>query len=215
MDGHFLIGAEAVTTTETFRAYDPSTGETIAPDFAISTPAHVARACTLADAAFDAFRETTPEARATFLEAIATRIEAIDGLVERAMQESGLPRARLEGERGRTTGQLRLFARVLRQGRWAGVTIDSALPDRAPMPRADLRQRRIAVGPVAVFGAYLPVALGIYAAGLRSPRFARVAGHAVAQAASRARLDPGEVEDVILGCALQQGTTGGIYRRRI
>ena len=69
------------------------------------------------------------------------------------MAESGLPRARLEGERGRTTGQLRLFAQLLRDGRWAGVVIDPAVPDRRPLPRSDLRQRRIAVGPVAVFGA--------------------------------------------------------------
>ena len=137
-----------------FRGRNPATGEEMEPAFAVSTANDVARACLLADAAFDAYRETTPDARASFLEAIATRIEALgDALVERAMAESGLPQARLTGERGRTTGQLRLFATALRQGRWAGVTIDTALPDRQPLPRSDLRQRRIAVGPVAVFGA--------------------------------------------------------------
>ena len=154
MDGSFLIGAKTVTTDTTFRAYDPTTGETIAPDFSTSTPEHVAEACALAAAAFDTYREIDPEQRAAFLEAIATNIEALgDELVARAIQESGLPRPRLEGERGRTTGQLRLFAKTLRQGRWAGVTMDTPLPDRKPMPRSDLRQRRIAVGPVAVFGA--------------------------------------------------------------
>jgi alpha-ketoglutaric semialdehyde dehydrogenase len=137
-----------------FRAINPTTGEKIGPDFAIATPADVAEACAAADAAFDTFRELDPETRAQFLETVAEKIEALGAdLVQRAMAESGLPEARLTGERGRTTGQLRLFARVLREGHWAGVTLDPALPDRQPLPRADLRQRKIAVGPVAVFGA--------------------------------------------------------------
>ncbi|OBX34068.1 alpha-ketoglutaric semialdehyde dehydrogenase [Halomonas elongata] len=69
------------------------------------------------------------------------------------MAESGLPQARIQGERGRTCGQLRLFASVVRAGEWLDVRIDPALPDRQPMPRVDLRQRHVALGPVAVFGA--------------------------------------------------------------
>jgi len=154
MHGGFIIGQDMVTTPDTFQGRNPATGEAIEGAFSVATPEHVARACELADAAFDAFRETTPEARATFLDAVAAKIEGIgDQLIVTAMAESGLPRPRLEGERGRTAGQLRLFAKLLRQGRWAGVTIDTALPDRTPLPRSDLRQRRIAVGPVAVFGA--------------------------------------------------------------
>ncbi|WP_452039075.1 aldehyde dehydrogenase family protein, partial [Aidingimonas halophila] len=92
--------------------------------------------------------------RATFLETIASEIEAIgDQLTERGVAETGLPEARLQGERGRTCGQLRLFANVVRAGEWLDVRIDPALPDREPMPRVDLRQRHIALGPVAVFGA--------------------------------------------------------------
>ncbi|BCA61849.1 2,5-dioxovalerate dehydrogenase [Sphingomonas sp. HMP9] len=154
MDGTFPIGARAVSSDVTFLAIDPSTDAKIEPAFAVSSEADVAEACTLAEAAFDIFRETDPETRATFLETIADEIEAIhEPLVARAIQESGLPRPRLEGERGRTTGQLRLFAKHLRAGTWASVIIDEAQPDRKPAPRADLRQRRIAVGPVAVFGA--------------------------------------------------------------
>jgi len=154
MDGSFLIGARAVTSDTTFEGIDPATNDTLDTAFAVSSPENVAEACALADAAFDAFRETDPADRATFLETIASEIEAIgEELVARAILESGLPRPRLEGERGRTTGQLRMFAKLLRQGRYTQVTIDSALPDRTPLPRSDLRQRRIAVGPVAVFGA--------------------------------------------------------------
>jgi alpha-ketoglutaric semialdehyde dehydrogenase len=69
------------------------------------------------------------------------------------MAETGLPRPRIEGERARTVGQLRLFASVVRDGSYVAARIDPALPDRKPLPRPDLRLRRIAVGPVAVFGA--------------------------------------------------------------
>ncbi|MFH4339060.1 aldehyde dehydrogenase (NADP(+)), partial [Acinetobacter baumannii] len=68
-------------------------------------------------------------------------------------QETALPEARIRGERGRTTGQLRLFAQVLRRGDYLGARIDLALPERQPLPRPDLRQYKIGVGPVAVFGA--------------------------------------------------------------
>jgi alpha-ketoglutaric semialdehyde dehydrogenase len=133
---------------------DPSTGRTLEPVFAVSSLAEVAEACRHAAAAFDTYRELTPEARATFLETIATRLEARgEDLIARAIAESGLPRPRLTGELGRTTGQLRMFARVVREGNWAGVTMDRPLPDRRPLPRPDLRQRKIALGPVAVFGA--------------------------------------------------------------
>jgi len=154
MDGRFLIAGERVATGATFEGYDPAAGAPIGPAFEISRVEDVARACEAAAAAFDGFRETSPEMRAVLLETIADEIEALgDALIERAMLESGLPQARLIGERGRTMGQLRLFASVLRAGRWAGVVIDRALPERQPLPRSDLRQRKIAVGPVAVFGA--------------------------------------------------------------
>jgi len=152
--GEILIGAEQVRTGDGFAAVDPSTGQMLAPTFSAAGAAEVERACALAWAAFDTYRETSLDARAGFLEAVAEAILAIgDPLIERAMQESGLPRARLEGERGRTVGQLRLFADVVRRGDFLGVRIDPALPDRTPLPRSDIRLRKIALGPVAVFGA--------------------------------------------------------------
>src|SRR3546814_10380949 len=126
----------------------------LGPDFHEAGAADVADAAALAERAFAAFSETAPEARALFLEAIAEEIVAIgDALIERAMLESGLPRARLEGERGRKAGQLRLFASVVREGGWLDVTIDPAMPDRAPLPRSDLRRRNVALGQVAGCGA--------------------------------------------------------------
>ncbi|MEN2787235.1 aldehyde dehydrogenase (NADP(+)) [Sphingomonas qilianensis] len=152
--GAILIGSTDRTAGTTFDAVNPATGAALTPSFAEAGPADVADACALAADAFTVFSDLAPEQRAQFLEAVAEQIAAIgDVLIERAMAESGLPRARLEGERGRTIGQLKLFASVVRQGDWVDATIDPALPDRAPLPRPDLRRRNIAVGPVAVFGA--------------------------------------------------------------
>jgi len=154
ISGKILLGASDHDGTAHFRAVDPSTGATMEPAFAEAGAADVAEACRLAEAAFPVFSETTLEARAAFLEAIAEKIVAIgDDLIVRAMAESGLPRVRLEGERGRTVGQLKLFAGVVRAGDFLDVTIDPALPDRAPLPRPDMRRRNEALGPVAVFGA--------------------------------------------------------------
>ncbi len=153
--GEMLIGATALRGGDTeFHAVDPATGERLEPAFGGGGAAEVARACALAWGAFDAYRETGLEGRARFLATVAQNILDLgDDLIRRAMAESGLPRARLEGERGRTVGQLRLFAQVVREGSWLEARIDPAQPDRQPLPRSDLRQRHIPLGPVAVFGA--------------------------------------------------------------
>lgn len=152
--GSILVGAAEDNVAEKFVATDPSTGQAIGPEFSSASVDHVERACALADAAFASFSETTLAARAAFLEAIADGIAGLgDDLIARAMAESGLPRARLEGERGRTIGQLRMFAAFVRVGDWLHATIDPAQPERVPLPRPDLRRRHVALGPVAVFGA--------------------------------------------------------------
>jgi 2,5-dioxopentanoate dehydrogenase len=155
VSGDILIGSQRVRGGErSFRALDPATNEPLEPSFAFATSADVDRACSLAWAAFDAYRQTPLESRACFLECIATNVVALgEVLIERAMAETGLPRARLEGERARTAGQLKLFAAVVRSGEWLELRIDPALPARKPLPRPDLRERYIALGPVAVFGA--------------------------------------------------------------
>ncbi len=155
LTGKMLIGAGAARGREAaVKAIDPATGQELEPDYGGATPADVERACALAASAFDSYRETTLEQRARFLEKIAENILAIgDALIVRAMQECGLPRARLEGERGRTMNQLKLFAEVVREGSWLEARVDPALPERKPLPRSDLRVRNVALGPVVVFGA--------------------------------------------------------------
>ena len=137
-----------------FSSIDAATGQPFGPRFETDGIAEVDAACSAAEAAFDAYRATDAEARAVFLERIGAEILALgDDLIVIAMRESGLPRARLEGERGRTVNQLKLFAGVLRRGDWMGLRIDPATQGTTAPGRADLRLRRIPLGPVAVFGA--------------------------------------------------------------
>ncbi|KRD05172.1 2,5-dioxovalerate dehydrogenase [Mycobacterium sp. Root265] len=155
LTGQMIIAGSPVSGTGAeIRGFDPTAGQPLEPAYRHGDSADVEAAAAAAAAAFPVYRATTSEQRAQFLEAIAARIEAVsETLIARAVAESGLPQARITGEVGRTTGQLRLFAGVLREGSWNGARIDTALPDRAPLPRPDIRQRFIPLGPVAVFSA--------------------------------------------------------------
>jgi alpha-ketoglutaric semialdehyde dehydrogenase len=152
--GHLIIGFDSVATTASFRGVEAASGAKLEPPIAVAGAAEVDRACKLAAAAFDEYRSVDLAVRAKFLELCAENIlQAGDELIERASQESGLPLARIQSERGRTVNQLRLFGEVVRKGDFLGVRHDRALPDRKPLPRADLRLRKIPLGPTAVFGA--------------------------------------------------------------
>jgi NADP-dependent aldehyde dehydrogenase len=145
------IGAAGGTV---FRSINPATGESLAPDFHEASLAEVDVAVRAAAAAFQDYRKRPPALRAQLLEAIAAGIEALgDELIARAQAETGLPVARLQGERARTCGQLRLFAEVVHEGSWVDARIDPALPERKPLPRVDLRRMLVPIGPVVVFGA--------------------------------------------------------------
>ncbi len=152
--GNSLIGGQAVQGKRaSFHGINPATAQPLEPAFGEAGAAEIAQACALAAAAFDTYRETGLEARARFLEAIAEEILSLgDELLQRAYEETGLAKPRVESERARTVGQLRLFAATVRQGGWLDARIDPALPDRKPLLRPDLRLRNIGIGPVAVFG---------------------------------------------------------------
>ncbi len=153
--GTQLIGAErVVSSSDTFHGVNPANGLPLAPAIFEGTKADVHHAAELARRDFDAFRTTSLEDRARFLETVADEIMALgDALIQRAHAETGLPTGRFQGERGRTVNQLRLFAQVVRRGHWLDARIDTAQPDRAPLPKPDVRSMRVALGPVAVFGA--------------------------------------------------------------
>ena len=151
---NFIGGQRSGAGTVHLYSVDASTGEALPYAFVQATETEVDAAVSAANTAFPAFRSLPATRRAEFLEAIAEEIDALgDDFVAIVCRETALPAARIQGERGRTSGQMRLFANVLRRGDFYGARIDQALPDRQPLPRADLRQCRIGVGPVAVFGA--------------------------------------------------------------
>ncbi|MGH1565395.1 aldehyde dehydrogenase (NADP(+)) [Mumia sp. DW29H23] len=154
--GRSLIGADDVDGQAggTFHAYDPATGAALDPAFGECGPDEVARATELAWDAFPTYRRTSPDERAAFLESIADEIEArAEVLASRVTAETGLPAGRVAGETARTTGQLRMFAATLREGSWLQARIDPGDPSRGPLPKPDVRQRSVPLGPVAVFGA--------------------------------------------------------------
>lgn len=209
--GVLLIGGQTVRgTNDSFKAINPASGEKLEPAFGGATHENLDQACALAWQAFDSFRETSLEARAKFLEKIAENIlETGDELLERCVSESGLPRARVEGERGRTVGQLRMFAAVVRSGDFLEVRIDPAQPERKPLPRVDLRLRNIALGPVAVFGASnFPLAFSVAGGDTAS---ALAAGCPVIVKAHSAHPGTSElvgraIQKAVKDCAFPQGT---------
>lgn len=149
--GHHLIAGAWVAGPSTFLS-SPATGEPLA--FAVGTPVLIDQAVQAAEAAFPAYAATTRDQRAAFLNRIADEIEARGpDITAIGTSESGLPAARLEGERGRTCMQLRLFASHILDGDYLDRRFDNALPDRKPLPRPDIRLIQRPVGVVAVFGA--------------------------------------------------------------
>lgn len=151
---NFVAGQLAGAGPTTFRAVDPATATELPTDFHEATPAEVNQAAEAADRAFATYRNTTPAERADFLDSIADEITALgEDLVERCTAETGLPAGRIRGERGRTSGQLKLFAQVLREGSWVDARIDPADPDRKPNPKPDVRSVQRPLGAVGVFGA--------------------------------------------------------------
>ncbi|MEM7372240.1 MAG: aldehyde dehydrogenase (NADP(+)) [Bacteroidota bacterium] len=155
LTGEQFIGFEPKAQGQTsFQAVNPATGLSIAPNFVEATSEEVHMAVQKATQAFLPYQQLSSEQRAIFLDAIGEHILALgDQLINRAQEETALPQGRLQGERGRTINQLKLFAEVVREGSWVDARIDKANPDRTPFPKPDIRQMLIPLGPVAVFGA--------------------------------------------------------------
>lgn len=151
LTGKHLIAGEWVTGESTF-ASEPAHGAS--HDFAMGTPAHVDTAAKAAEEAFWSFGYSSRAERAALLNRIADEIDARgDAITKIGTEETGLPEGRLVGERGRTTGQLRLFASHIEKGDYLDRRHDEALPDRQPLPRPDIKLVQRPIGPVAVFGA--------------------------------------------------------------
>ncbi|CAM3296159.1 aldehyde dehydrogenase (NADP(+)) [Paracoccus nototheniae] len=206
--GAHLIAGQQIATTARFTS-DPAHGD--AHQFSIGNPDLVAKACAAAEAAFDDFAATTREDRARLLETIADQIEArAEAITLIGSQETGLPEGRLQGERGRTTGQLRLFADHIRKGDYLDRRHDAALPDRQPMARPDLRMIQRPIGPVAVFGASnFPLAFSVAGGDTAA---ALAAGCPVVVKGHSAHPGTGEiVGDAIVAALAECGLNPGIF----
>jgi NADP-dependent aldehyde dehydrogenase len=137
----------------TYKTFDPKLNQETEWTFYEATPDEIDTAAHLASNAYEAYKAIPDVKKAIFLRKIAEEIEALgDDLIDAYTQETGLPEGRAKGERGRTMGQLNTFADLLEEGSWVEATIDTALPERAPMPKADIRKMLFAIGPVVVFG---------------------------------------------------------------
>ena len=208
LHGRHLIAGVRTAGETTFRSA-PASGP--ARVFAAGGAALVDAAAQAAEAAFPAYAATARADRAAFLEAIAEEIEARGPQITAiAMQETGLPEARLEGERGRTTGQLRLFAAHIRDGGYLDRRRDAALPDRQPAPRPELRTMQLPLGPVAVFGASnFPLAFSVAGGDAAS---ALAAGCPVVVRGHVAHPGTGElVGDAVVAAAARCGMPAGVF----
>ena len=212
LHGRSLIaGAPAATDGKTFRAVNPATNIPLEPEFHDASPVDVDRAMSASAAAFSEYRARSGSDRARFLDAIATEIESLgDTLLQRANAETGLPVARLTGERARTCGQLRSFGQLAREGSWVDARIDPALPDRQPLPRPDLRRLLIPIGPVVVFGSSnFPLAFSVAGGDTAS---ALAAGCTVVVKAHRAHPGTSElVAGAIARAATANGMPAGVF----
>ncbi|MEM9456072.1 MAG: aldehyde dehydrogenase (NADP(+)) [Myxococcota bacterium] len=152
--GQFIAGHVTRGEGEPFSAINPRNGRALPTEFHDATPDQLMRAVYEAEEAHAVWRRASRERRAALLDAIANAIVGLgEELVTRATAETGLPPVGLVRERNRTAAQLRMFAELIREGRYLGARIDHALPDRTPVPRPDLRRMLVPIGPIVVFGA--------------------------------------------------------------
>lgn len=212
LSGLSLLGFSSGSATgKTFRAVNPATGEKPSPDFHMATTAEAERAATLAAAAAPKLAALSGKEKGAFLRLIASKIEAaVPTLAERAHLETGLPLARCQGELGRTTGQLRLFAGLVEEGHWVDARLELAQPDRKPLPKVDHRSMYRAMGPVVVFCASnFPFAFSV-AGGDTASAFA--AGNPVIVKAHHAH--PGAAEligAIIIAAVKESGLPEGTF----
>jgi 2,5-dioxopentanoate dehydrogenase len=212
LHGKNRIGGElSASGSNTFRALNPSTGAMLDGDFVEATPAELEKALDLAARAFPVYRKVAPEQIAAFLERIAAEIMNLGpALIDRCSAETGLPTARLEGERARTTGQLKMFADLVREGSWVDARIDRAIPDRKPLPKPDLRRMLMPIGPVVVFCASnFPLAFSVAGGDTAS---ALAAGNPVVVKGNRAHPGCAELVGDAIGRAVAAcGLPPGIF----
>ena len=140
--------------SKTYKTFNPQLNIENQTVFTEATSDEINEVVALASEAFKTYRTISGEKKAAFLNAIADEILALDDeLIATYCSESGLPEGRAKGERGRTIGQLRMFANLVTEGSWVEATIDTSEPERQPIPKSDIRKLLVPLGPIVVFGA--------------------------------------------------------------
>ena len=218
LHGKLFIGNKLGSgNSDTARPTSPLNNQPLEPGFHQASEADVNAVMELAEEAFVEYRRTSGEQRARFLEAIGNEIMDLgDALIDRGHEETGLPKARITGERGRTIGQLKMFADLVREGSWADTRVDTAMPDREPLPKPDLRRMLIPLGPVVVFGASnFPLAFSVAGGDTAS---ALAAGCAVVVKAHSAHPGTAELVATAIGkavvtCGLPDGVFSMLHGR--
>ena len=205
--GKHLIGGEWLGSESSFKS-SPAKGKT--HEFNIGTPKLIDKAAKKAEEAFSSYGYISRKERSQFLKNISEEIDKRgDEITEIGSQETGLPEIRLEGERARTVGQLRLFAEHIENGDYLDRRHDIALPNRVPLPRPDLRLIQRPIGPVAIFGASnfplaFSVAGGDTAAALAAGCPVIVKGHSAHPGTSD--IVAQAIGDSIKACGIHPGT---------
>lgn len=139
--------------SKSYKTFNPIKNEENPQEFWEASSEEIDRAVELTSSAFEEYRNVSGKDKAEFLRMITKEISALgDDLVQMYCLESGLPQGRAEGERGRTINQLIAFADLVEEGSWVEASIDTAIPDRTPLPKSDIRKMNIPLGPVVVFG---------------------------------------------------------------
>ncbi|MGB0144255.1 MAG: aldehyde dehydrogenase (NADP(+)) [Akkermansiaceae bacterium] len=214
--GYSFIGsARATAGTATFHSYKAATGEALEPAFHSATSEDVEKVLSLAASAFLPYSKTTPAERAKFLRTVAKKIDSLGPeITPRMMAEAGLPEPRCEGERGRTVGQLKMFADLIEEGSWVDARIETALPNRAPIPKPDLRSMLRPIGPVAVFCASnFPLAFSVAGGDTASALAAGcpVIVRAHSAHAGTAEIVASAVQAAVTECGMPEGTFSMIF----
>jgi alpha-ketoglutaric semialdehyde dehydrogenase len=214
--GQSFVGFRRTTDRgSSFKALNPATRQELEPSFFTAAEKDLDAAVSLAEEAFRSYGSLSGAARAAFLRAIASEMEASgDELIARAHLESGLPLARLQGELARTCGQLRMFASVAEEGSWASARIDRADPSRKPLPKPNVRSVLRPLGPVAIFGASnfplaFSVAGGDTASALAAGTPVIVKAHSAHPGTSE--LTANAIQRALRTCRLPEGTFSMLF----
>lgn len=212
MHGKNRIGFDlSDSKTTTISAYNPSNDLALAGNFYTANDADIELTLNKSSEAFKSYKSVSGKKKADFLDAIGEEIIALgDQLIHRAMAETALPEGRIIGERGRTVGQLKLFASLLREGSWVEASIDKAMPDREPVPKPDIRKMLIPIGPVVIFTASnFPLAFSTAGGDTAS---ALAAGNPVIIKAHESHLGTNElVADAISNAAKRTSMPDGVF----